>query len=239
MEIKPKSERLIKPGHEKLINQLQGRKFVASHRVGKYLFIELDDGLFLVVHFGMTGDFSYYRNAEDEPKNAKVIFLLENSFRLSYNSRRKLGWLDLTESIAAFQKEKKLGKDALDIEFEEFYQGLKEKQSPIKPRLMEQDLIAGIGNWVADEILYQSRVHPLSICQKIPKAIYQEIYNKMQFILNTALEHDSQAECFPEYFLIRDRKKGAKCHYNGKTLEILEVGGRTTFVCPGYQKAYK
>ena len=237
--LKPKSEKLARPSWAELKKKLLHQKLESSARIGKYLFIRLSDDGYLVVHFAMTGYFSYYKDAEDEPKYAKIILHFDNGFHLSYNSKRKFGWLDLAESIETFQKEKDLGQDALEIGFEDFYQGLKNKKSPLKPRLMDQNLVAGIGNWVADEMLYQAEIHPSSNCNKLSEEDFRHLYNTMQKILKTSVELDADYDRFPEHFLVNRREKGGTCYYTGEPLEVLEVGGRTSYVSKSRQKMFQ
>ena len=145
----------------------------------------------MVFHFGMTGSFHYYKDPEDQPKYAQVIFAFDNSFKLAYISRRKLGWLDIADSVQEYVQKIKLGEDALSIGFEDFYNKINRGKSFIKPRLMDQKLMEGVGNWIADEILYQSKIHPESLIQKLTNADFEVMYQKMQEVLKTAVKLDA------------------------------------------------
>ncbi|MGI9544121.1 MAG: Fpg/Nei family DNA glycosylase [Cyclobacteriaceae bacterium] len=227
--------RLIKKPEPAFQKALVNNKFISTKRVGKYLFLLTTSDAIMVMHFGLTGNLEYFKDDEDRPKYAQVLLHFDNGFTLAYLSRRKFGWLDLTNSVEDFRKLKKLGKDATEVTFEEFYQPLRKSKAPIKPRLLDQKHFAGVGNWIADEILYQSQIHPETRIDKLSETDFQLLYDKMQHILSVALKHQAVFNKFPDYFLIHNRKDGGTCFHTGEELVRLEVGGRGTFVSPKWQ----
>jgi formamidopyrimidine-DNA glycosylase len=236
IQIAEKSEKLFKTPPKQFIDTIKGNQFTGSTRIGKYLLVHLQKNGYMVVHFGMTGDFSYFKKEETPPKRAKIFFYFDNCFCLTYNSRRKFGWVDLAEDIAAYQKDKKLGPDALDIEDNYLYERLKKSTAPIKARLLDQKILAGIGNWVADEVLYQSKIHPATTCDKLEASDYQRMQEKIEHVLKVSIEKEADWDSFPDHFMVKQREKKGRCPETGEKLEITEVGGRTTYLCPVLQK---
>lgn len=236
IKVAEKSEKLFKAPIEELIEKVTHNQFTGTSRIGKYLFVHLQKQGYMVVHFGMTGDFSYFQQDETPPKRAKVFFKFDNGFCLSYNSRRKFGWLDLAENIEDYQKSKKLGPDALDIDAGYLFERLQKSTAPVKARLLDQSVMAGVGNWVADEVLYQSKIHPGTTCHQLGKEDYQRLQESIKHILEVSVEKAADWDAFPDYFMVKQREKNGRCPETGEKLEIIEVGGRTTYFCPVLQR---
>ena len=235
LDLEINDSRILKVPSENFAETIKGQSFGSSQRIGKYFFANLSQTGVVVFHFGMTGSFHYYKDPEDQPKYAQVIFAFDNSFKLAYISRRKLGWLDIADSVQEYVQKIKLGEDALSIGFEDFYNKINRGKSFIKPRLMDQKLMAGVGNWIADEILYQSKIHPESLIQKLTNADFEVMYQKMQEVLKTAVKLDAVQENYPEHYLVHNRHTGGKCYHTGEELVKIEVGGRGTFYSPHWQ----
>ncbi len=144
--------------------RMKGETFQATHRHGKYLFIELDREETLMMHFGMTGSFKYYKNEDEKPEYSRIIFNLNNGYKLSYVCPRKLGEIALIEDEADFIEEHELGPDPYsnDFKWEEFQGIMSGKHGSIKTTLMDQHILAGIGNVYSDEILYHSKIYPFN-----------------------------------------------------------------------------
>lgn len=228
--------RLVKHPNDEFINSLVGSSFFRSHRIGKFFFAEIDTGKVAVFHFGLTGNFYYFNDSEDTPRFTRVLFHFDNGFRLAFVNMRKFGWVDLIDDIEVYRKKRGLGPDAQKISFEEFYKKFRKRKSVIKPKLLDQKLMAGIGNWIADEILYQSQLHPESLIENLSDGDIRNIYNKMQHILKVAVQEDANYERFPDYFFIHIRKMPeAKCFHTGAPIEKIEVGGRGTYFSPAHQ----
>jgi len=190
----------------------------------------------VVFHFGLTGNFYYFNDSEDIPRFTRVLFHFDNGFRLAFVNMRKFGWVDLIDDVDQYRIKRGLGPDAQEISFEEFYKKFRKRKSFIKPKLLDQKLMAGIGNWIADEILYQSQLHPESLIEHLSDEDLRNIYEKMQHILEVAVQEDANYESFPDYFFIHIRKgSSAKCFHTNGPIEKIEVGGRGTYFSPEYQ----
>ncbi|HKL35824.1 MAG TPA: DNA-formamidopyrimidine glycosylase family protein [Salegentibacter sp.] len=211
-------------------NQITG-----SERLGKYLFLNLEKNGGLVIHFGMTGKLEYYQH-DEIPKYAQLTLTFEDNSRVSFTCPRKFGKLYLAESLAEFQKDNDLGIDALALTKEQFLEILDGKTGTIKGLLMNQKLIAGIGNLYADEVLFQSKVHPTTKVNQLSDQEKTEIFKEIEEVLEVVKEARIEGDKLPESYLTTARKKGAACPRNNGKIEQIKVSGRTTYFCPVCQK---
>lgn len=225
---------IIKTSESTLRKHLLNNKLVSTGRHGKYLFLKISDGYFLVVHFGMTGSLSYYEN--EKPEHPALILELSNNHNFSINSVRKFGEINITESKREYIKNKGLGPDALSLKQDEFMSIIKKHKGMIKTFLMNQHLIAGIGNVYADEILFQSRIHPETNINELKVNDYENIYSKTMSILKTAVKNNADPEKMPSNYLLRIRKKNNKCPLCLGRIQKISVGGRPTYYCSKHQK---
>src|SRR5947208_11425296 len=130
-----------------LARRLRGRSFVAVRRHGKHLFADAGAG-WLHLHFGMTGDLAYYRDAEEEPRFARVVFDFRNGAHLAFEDMRLFGVVDLIDDPDAFIASHRLGRDPPDPTFglRDFRKPLGGRRGAVKALLMSQELVAGRGN---------------------------------------------------------------------------------------------
>src|SRR5205807_10469957 len=139
---------------------LRGRRFEEPERLGKWM-VAWTDGPALLLHFGMTGDLIWSDDEPERHRHDRVIIELGGGQELRYRNMRKLGgaWLahDRREADAILGP---LGPDALAVSRKEFLQRLERRRGGVKAALMDQTFVAGVGNLVADEVLWQARLHP-------------------------------------------------------------------------------
>ena len=224
--------RVVTVPPEELANQLIGQTLVATERIGKHLLVELSSGRWLTLHFGMTGSLRYFKDREDQPRFTKVRFDLNDSFSLAFRCPRILGRIGLADSVAAYTKQKKLGSDALTVTLDAFQKLLRNRTGLLKPLLLNQRFLAGLGNWIVDEILYQAAIHPTITVNRLTDEQINTIYEKMQHILETAIEHEAQYHLFPRNFLVtyRWRESDDKDHpMHQQNIQRIVVGGRGTY----------
>jgi formamidopyrimidine-DNA glycosylase len=222
---------------ETLENDLIGQTFVSALQHGKYLFAGTDGGKWLVLHFGMTGFLQYFENPEDDPPYDRFVIGFTDGGFLAYINQRMLGWIGLAWEPAEVIRQKGLGPAALDdlFDFALFRKNLSGRKGEAKPALMDQKLMAGIGNIYSDEILFQARLHPKTKVDTLSDAQLRTIFDKMKEVLRTAVDRDADVERFPESYLLRNRKKRGVCPACGGKLETGKVAGRTAYFCPGCQ----
>lgn len=230
-------EILINTNPNELQDALLAQQFISSSRYGKYLFSRLDNDYFLIIHFGMTGYLKYYPKNVPKSLNSHIRFLVkfQNGHELVFDDMRKFGKVGLTQTPQNFIQEKRLGPDALEINFKTFKEIFKKRKGIIKSLIMNQNFIAGIGNLYADEILYQSQIHPLTTADKLDNRDLKNLYHEMKMVLNKAIEHHDVPHKMPPSFLLAHRYPGGECP-NGGPIKTLKIGGRTTYFCPREQK---
>jgi formamidopyrimidine-DNA glycosylase len=222
----------------KLCEQLVGQAFKASRRYGKYLILELSKKGFLVLHFGMTGDLQYYKIHKKEPEYELVRFEFGNDYRLAYIMPRKLGHIYLSPDVDSFVKQKDLGPDVLDPQFDRktFRNLLDDRRGMIKTALMDQSLMAGIGNVYSDEILFQARVYPRQKVRNLQNKTINKIFDCMHDVLQTAIERQADPSRFPSDYLTPLRGQNANCPRCSGKIQQLEVAGRSAYYCPTCQE---
>jgi formamidopyrimidine-DNA glycosylase len=221
----------------KFKNALIDKKFHSIIRYGKYLFVSLNPQ-FLMLHFGMTGDLKYFHLMENLPPYSKVVFVLENDNALSYISQRMFGRLEIVDSIELFLKKKKLGPDALNMTFNEFKNSLRKRSTIAKTALMNQSIIAGIGNIYSDEILFQSKIHPKTKINRLSEQNLIILFESIKNVLNYGIKEKGILEAYSINFLIPHRKKNDLCPVCNNQIERYELQGRHGFFCSKCQVLY-
>ena len=197
----------LSPGE--LEEQLTGKTFTSTRQHGKYLFVQTDGGKWLIEHFGMTGYLFYFEDPGDEPKYDRFLITFETGASLSYVNARMLGWIGLTQEPATLIKT--LGPSALDLEYAQFRKIFSGRKGAIKPALMNQKLVAGVGNIYSDEILFQALVHPKIKIEALGEKRLKSLFDSMREVLRTAVERNGDIESLPQNYILRNRRKGAGC----------------------------
>lgn len=219
-----------------LTEKLKGNQLDETYRHGKYLFIKTMDETWLVIHFGMTGFVKYFKNNQDKPSHTRLLLSFDNKFHLAIDNQRLLGKITIIDDKKDYIKNMNLGLDALRIDLKEFIELLKKRRGIIKSRLIDQSIIAGIGNIYADEILFQTGIHPKTKMKQINGKDLETMYHNMKHIFNVAIKKQVNTNRFPDSFIIPQRTKNGICPKGRKKLQTIKVNGRTTYYCPVHQK---
>lgn len=220
---------------KKDFEKIKGKTFKEVQQLGKYLFLKVEQDLWLGFHFGMTGKLEYYRK-QDPPKYTHVVFTFENDSHLAFVCRRKLGKIYLTSGVKDFQLEHSLGKHALDLDLKEFLEILEDKRGMIKAVLTDQHELSGIGNVYADEVLYQCKIHPKTSTDKLTDAEKRDIHLEIGQVLRAVIKLDGERLELPSNYLVPNRKEGADCPNCEGKVEKTTVSGRSTYFCPSCQQ---
>lgn len=215
---------------------LIGKEFVSSLRRGKHLFAALKDGDWIEFHFGMTGFFKFYQEAEDCSDHPRVIFKFGDQDYLAYDCQRKLGEINLVKDLDSYIKERDLGPDALNqITDEDFHELVSSSRGMIKSMLMDQSKIAGIGNIYSDEILFHAGVHPRVKGTNLSDDQITCLYEMMKKVLSEAIEFEVDPEKMSSEYLLPYRAPGDQCPKCGSKIEKVKVSGRSAYFCPECQ----
>lgn len=222
----------------KLTNAVEGEQFEEAKRYGKYLLFHLSNADWLILHFGMSGELNYYEKSGEKPEYTKLLFIFENDTHLAYINIRRLGEINYSKTIDDFVEEKNLGPDFLQLSKEEFIEIVKNRRGSIKYTLMQQNIIAGIGNEYSDEVLFQIKIHPKVKANNLAEEQYDQLYEKLNEIIDIAIQRDTDSMNFPDNFLLPHREKGGKCPICGETVKRIKVSGRSAYICPNRQQKH-
>ena len=216
-------------------DRLLHNEFVSSRQIGKYLLLELKDKGWLVIHFGMTGKMDYF-NHDEVHKHAQLTLSFEEGSKLSFICPRKFGKLFLADSVEGFKEQQKLGPHASDLSEEEFLQLFESKKGSVKTALMDQSFIAGLGNLYVDEMLFHSGIHPKTRVEKLSNDDLSKMYRNMVEVLETVTRSKTEGTRIPESYLRSHRTEGESCPNGKGKIEMIKVGGRSTYFCPECQQ---
>jgi formamidopyrimidine-DNA glycosylase len=221
------------------VGRLEGNRLERSRRHGKHLLVRLARDGWLTLHFGMTGGLRYVEAPDaDVPYDRVRLDFAGGS--LAYVNKRMLGRVGLADAADAFIVAEKLGPDALDPAFDlAALSAALDGRREVKAVLMDQSLVAGIGNLYADEILFQARLHPRTPGRTLDQAKRKALSGKIREVLETAIDCGAGAEQFlerlPKSYLLPQRREGGVCPRCHQKLVTLKAASRTSYYCPRCQ----
>lgn len=232
--------------------QLQGQRVRSCERKGKYFWWNFEDGHALLLHLGMTGaihlpklpdlQLSHGISFGQEtwpPRFAKLQIELDDGQRLAFCDPRRFGRIRWQRDPMSQAPLCKLGVDPIteDFEWDAFKTQLQRRRGVIKSLLLNQSFVAGIGNWIADEVLYQAAISPLTLAQDLSQAQAQALFVSIKQIVEKAVSVDADARRFPEHWLFHKRWKAqaGQLDSQGRSIEFCTVGGRSTAWVPEHQ----
>ena len=214
---------------------LTGHRFEEPGRHGKWLVCPAD-GPTLLFHFGMTGDLVWSGHEPDRHRHDRLVLVFDEG-ELRYRNMRRLGgvWLagDDDELKVVLGS---LGPDALAVERDEFLGSLSRRRGGVKALLMDQRFVAGIGNLVADEILWQARIHPRRRVEDLDANDRVRLFRTMRRILGAAVEDFDYLETRRRWLSRVRGRPGGRCPRCRSELSRIVVAGRTTYFCPSCQR---
>ncbi len=249
-----------------LVRKLKGLFFSRFERKGKYIVGYLSEGggkekNAVIWHMRMTGHLLLRDEARERPSDRKrfadpknrfvrLSILFEDGCRLDYSDMRKFGIFKLvpTEKVAEEPGIKLLGPDALKEKWDggKIKALLGRRSKAVKTALLDQSVVAGIGNIYADEILWHARVHPEKVCRRLSvdecariAAAIEEIIPKAVKMRGTSIDdYRDLSGRTGNYGKVRlvHRRRGEKCFRCGKIIDKIKVGGRGTHYCPACQR---
>jgi formamidopyrimidine-DNA glycosylase len=236
--------KLVCGGSAKEIRRgLIGQKVQSLKRRGKYLIFRLSNDRSLIMHLRMTG--SLLLNRKQVGRYTRAVFHLSNGHQLVFSDRRRLGLIRLVDD--ADNVVGKLGPEPLDESFtpDILEQRLSRHHIPIKAALLNQCIVAGIGNMYADESLFAARIHPLRKADGLSSEEVQTLYQSIRRILGAAIGSKGasvdtyvrpEGELGTAHFDFKVAHKGGEtCPVCGSTIERVPVQNRGTCFCPGCQ----
>ncbi len=226
---------------------LIGRKVESLGRRGKYLIFHLSNGNALIIHLRMTG--SLLLDPSEDGCYVRAAFCLSNGHRFVFSDRRRLGKMWLSDDADAMIR--KLGPEPLDKRFTPrvLRQRLNRHHIPIKAALLDQGIVAGIGNMYADEALFDARVHPLTKSDELSAKHVQTLHNSICRILRAAIGSKGASvdtyvrpdgELGTAQFDFKVAHRGGElCPVCGGPIERIVVQNRGTYFCPRCQRLHR
>eukprot|EP00903_Cladosiphon_okamuranus_P009333 g8901.t1 len=241
---------------ECLKKTLEGRDIIELRRRGKQMWFVLDKPPHPLFHFGMTGAFTvkgekrhkFVKFKVDEqwpPRFAKLELQMSNGTCLALTDPRRLARVKLREEPEASPPISLLGPDPVThpLSLETFAAALEKVTAPIKAVLLAQDrVVSGVGNWVADEVCFQARVHPGAACNTLAPEQVAALHTKLLSVCREACEARADYTVFPKEWLFHHRwgkgksSEGAPRVSSGHPITFDVVGGRTTAIVAALQK---
>lgn len=233
---------LATPTPAKFKKQIRGQEIRGIGRRAKYFVMELSD-FHMFVHLRMSGDLYIKEvDAATEKHDRLILSLNPGENKLVFNDTRKFGrvWLvqDPGEVLSG------LGPEPLSEEFtaQLLYDGLQSRHRQLKPLLLDQSFLAGMGNIYTDEALHKARLHPLAASDSVKRVQAQALWEAIREVLQEGIRRNGasidwvyRGGEFQNYLRVYDRK-GQPCPVCGTAIERLVVGQRGTHVCPSCQR---
>jgi formamidopyrimidine-DNA glycosylase len=222
---------------------LIGQKVESLERRGKYLIFHLSNGRSLIMHLRMTG--SLLLNPKEVDRYARANFHFSNGHRLVFSDLRRLGLIRLVDDADTVVC--KLGPEPLDENFTSDILGqrLSRHHIPIKAALLDQCIVAGIGNMYADEALFAARIHPLRKADSLSPEEVQTLYQSIRGVLGAGIGSKGasvdtyvrpEGELGTAHFDFKvAHRGGAPCPVCGSAIERVPVQNRGTCFCPRCQ----
>ncbi len=253
----------VKTPIEIIKKELVGAKVLGARRRAKLIIIDLSSGYSILIHLKMTGQVVYrspkVNYGAGHPndslvsklpdKSTRVEMKLDGDAELFFNDQRKFGWLELvpTDQEHLHKFISSLGPDSLDVSFEEFERALRKyPASQIKPKILDQKVLGGIGVIYADESMWSIKMHPQTKIGEISHERLKELHTELQRIMRFSIEKggsssvnyikvDGKAGSYLTFSNVY-KKAGEPCARCGTPIVRIVVGGRGTHICPQCQK---
>lgn len=234
-------------------------------RRAKVLLIDLSTDYTLVIHLKMTGQLVFVDNKERfgaghpndslvgvlPDKSTRVTFDFADGSHLFFNDQRKFGWVRLmpTLEVPNIDFMKKVGPEPLEADFtaSEFAERFKKRaRTTIKAAILDQTVIAGVGNIYADESLWGAKIHPKRLVSTITSAEFKKLYTEVRLVMNLSIEKggstnrnyvnaEGKKGSYMDFARVF-RREGLPCPRCGTTIIKIRVAGRGTHICPHDQK---
>jgi formamidopyrimidine-DNA glycosylase len=227
-----------------LKRRLPGQLTVALERHGKYILARFDGGSRLLCHLGMTGQLTARALAPDPHVHLRLT--LSSGEQISFRDVRKFGKVEFISEGSSSPRLDKLGPDALTIDADTFTARLQSRSLAIKTALLNQSILAGVGNIYADEALFASGIVPTRPARTISRAKLERLHSELNRILtasiqgggstiNDYLKPDGALGGYQDWHQVYG-KRGEACPLCGRSLRHRVLGGRSTHYCSHCQR---
>jgi formamidopyrimidine-DNA glycosylase len=232
---------LATPSVRQFREQISGQKIVDVTRRAKYLDILLKD-YHLLIHLRMSGDIIIRTQGHPPEKHDRLILALSNKKYLAFNDTRKFGRVWLVKDPSTVYA--KLGPEPLEKGFtpQWLYENLRKRKRQLKPLLLDQSFLAGLGNIYTDEALHMAKLHPLGLSDAVTLKQAGALHEAIRSVLKEGIRRNGasidwvyRGGSYQNYFRVYDRE-GKPCVVCGAEIQKLVVGQRGTHICPKCQR---
>lgn len=248
-KVRVRSPHLLRDTPKRDLGALRGKAILGVRRRGKLILIDGAGGRTIVFHLKMTGQFLFSKDRRRPDKHVHAAFTFRNEpRRLLFRDVRKFGFMSLrrTSSLAEDPLLAALGPEPLDISLSGLEAVLGRHKARLKSLLLDQSVLAGIGNIYADEILFEARLHPLRRSSGLKPAEVRRLHASMRSILRKAvrlggstIRDFSDCDGIQGEFQLEFKaygRTGEPCPRCGRPIERSRFGQRSTHFCPRCQK---
>jgi len=239
LDVRILAKRVVAGDPAKLRQHLRNRRIIAVKRRAKFLLVELEDGV-MSIHLGMTGSLRW--NGVPGPYT-RAVFSLSGA-RLLFDDLRQFGRIEVGPEPPA--RLAQLGPEALEVSVQELAARLRGRRAPIKALLLDQRVVAGLGNIYADEALFRAGIHPGSSGGSLSGARVRRLHNAIRTVLSEAIAAGGSsvanyvnADGAPGKFQLSHnvyRRTGLPCPRCGARIRRIVVAQRGTHYCPRCQR---
>lgn len=238
-EARAAQDDIVAPEGDEIAEALTGAKVVALGRRGKFFWFELDRKPWVAAHFGMAGWYRVLDPGEDDPPYWKLAISTGNA-KVVLTDKRRLGRIWLIGDPTEDPRIAKLGRDVLEDPMSpvELTAVIQKRRAPLKAILLDQAILPGIGNYMADEILYRSRLNPKRTGDTLSLAEAKKLHEAIRTVTDEAVFAAGKDEDPPEDWLFHVRwgRSNVARTLDGREVVRETVGGRTTAWVPEIQK---
>ena len=227
------------------INICEFGKIESVERRGKYIIIKTSKDLKLIVHLRMTGKLIFEKDLNKTSSHSRAEVIFSDKTKLIFDDVRTFGKIQIVNKNKRINALQKLGVEPLSDSFDLIYlkNEIKNRKAPIKIVLLDQTVIAGLGNIYVAEILFRANVHPATSANKIKSTKLKRIVSETKIILREAIKHNGTT--ISDYRSVEDKtgefqnflkvygKKMCEC---GAMIQRIKQAGRSTYFCGECQK---
>ncbi len=219
------------------------REITALNRRGKFIVVHLDDDTFMLIHLRMSGSLHWIGTGAEEPSHVRAAWTLDDDSRLLFSDARKFGRIIHTKDLDDVTAN--LGPEPLTRNFttDRFAELLSPRNRQIKPLLLDQTVVAGLGNIYVDEALFRAGLHPARLSGTLERPEIDRLHKAIRDVLRTAIRLRGTSFDWAyrgggmQRRLLVYGRQGELCVRCGTPISFLRIGQRGTHVCPRCQPA--
>jgi len=227
---------------------VEGSKITIIRRRGKFIIIELSNTRAILIHLGMTGNLFYLKKESFPEKHDHMVMKFSDHTQLRYNDQRKFGKIKMIDlaKLENVSEIGQLGSEPLKISLKDFVNIFQRRKGRIKTALLNQKILAGLGNIYSDEALFDAKIHPLTKIDNLNQTKLKALYSSIKKILKKAIQSGGTSvddylnvdgqEGFFQFKLKVYGREGEPCPRCGAKIKRIKISQRSSHYCPRCQR---